>query len=769
MGIQTLVKKTLKYITQPLDIDVDDFTLTSIEMVNKLINLVAIVKVNNRFPNSSVQGWLNKIVDVRTFNTIAPSVAPAEGDKYYNPISKLIFTFTAGAWDAGVAPSTNVVYYNIEDDGLAYKWNGTTMVSTTGSLSSYVPVSRTLSINGITLDLSANRSWTIQSTLTPTAVKTANYTAAVGELVLADVATTSSFTVTLPTAPADKSMIQINLVANLSGRQLSVACGGSDKFNTVTGPTSLYMQNSVEVVMLQYNASTSVWLVTAMASPSNFATNFPGIDSTTPITAANISINYSTSVLTVTPPLGYFNIFVDGTGVIKKYRKTTVNFPAFTDTSGWWYFYFDVTGTAITTQTSWTNFNVVVPVYRVLWRAGLGDSVREAEETHLNTIAADDHEWKHIYGTIHVSGYDISSNVTAGTPNTSGINTCIGLTSGTCEDDNLKCTVTSSTSDVTSKFTQDLGMAVAANLTVSNGGKFPVRYDIGSTPYILPATRFPFHWDSGANTPYYIDTSGSPQAVANNRYFVYYMYSFSDPRNGRSICLVSATTDFTTLLLAQNDSWLTIRNNYANLRDNEIRPLYKLIFQYKSAYNVAVKKTGLIEVDDIRTNPYANQPIGAGTSTTAAGISYTADGDITATDVQALGLELQNDLNRIRKRKPFVIATGVSVTVNQTVYLKSDGTIALANATTISTMPVLGAAETSGTAGQTINVIEGEYTATAHGYTIGTWLYQSAATAGGLVVAASAPSATDNIEQAVVFVVDANTLDCRPQMYNTIS
>ena len=768
MGIQTLVKKTLKYITQPLDIDVDDFTLTSMYMVNKLISLTCVKYVNGKIPSSSVQGWLNKIIDVRTFSISAPSIAE-EGDKYYNPSSKLLFTFTSGAWDLGGTPLSNVVYYNIEDDGLSYKWNGSTMICTTGSLSGYVPVSRTISINGTTLDLSANRSWTIQNTLIPTSVKTANYTASVNDLVLTDIATTGSFTVTLPSAPADKSRIQVNLIANMSGRQLTVACGGTDKFNTTTGDTVLYMQNSVEVVQLQYIASSGVWLVQEVAECANFATNFPGIDSTTPITAANISINYSTRVLTVTPTLGYFNIYIDGTGVIKKYRKTTVNFPAFTDTSGWWYFYFDVTGTAITTQTPWTDFNVVASVYRVLWRAGLGDSVRESEETHLNTIAGDDHEWKHIYGAIHVSGYDIASNVTAGTPNASGINTCIGLTSGTCEDDNLKCTVISSTSDVTSKFTQDLGMTVASNLTTSNGGKFPIRYDIGSIPYILPATRFPFHWDSGANTPYYIDTSGSFQAVTNNRYFVYYVYSFSDPRNGRSICLVSATTDFTTLLLAQNDSWLTIRNNYANLRDNEIRPLYKLIFQYKSAYNVAIKKTGLIEVDDIRTNPYANQPVGAGSNTTAAGISYTPTGDITATDVQALGIELQTDLNRIRKRRPFVIATAVSVTAGQTVYLKSDGTIALANATTISTMPVLGVAESSGTAGQTINVIEGEYTSTAHGFTIGTWLCQSAATAGGLVAQTSPPSATDNIEQAVCWVVDANTLDCNPQMYNTIA
>ena len=42
------------------------------------------------------------------------------------------------------------------------------------------------------------------------------------------------------------------------------------------------------------------------------ATNNPGISAETPITAQNISINYTTRVLTITPPLGYFDFFIDG-------------------------------------------------------------------------------------------------------------------------------------------------------------------------------------------------------------------------------------------------------------------------------------------------------------------------------------------------------------------------------------------------------------------------------------------------------------------------
>lgn len=99
--------------------------------------------------------------------------------------------------------------------------------------------------------------------LTPTAVKTANYTAAVGDMVLADTNTTGAFTVTLPSAPADKSLVAVKHVLQGSTggypNILTIARGGSDTFNKASGPTSITMPLVNSLVILQYQSSTGVW------------------------------------------------------------------------------------------------------------------------------------------------------------------------------------------------------------------------------------------------------------------------------------------------------------------------------------------------------------------------------------------------------------------------------------------------------------------------------------------------------------------------------
>ena len=52
------------------------------------------------------------------------------------------------------------------------------------------------------------------------------------------------------------------------------------------------------------------------------AANNPGISVETPISVQDISIDYTTRVLTIIPPLGYFDFFTDGEGIITKHTKT---------------------------------------------------------------------------------------------------------------------------------------------------------------------------------------------------------------------------------------------------------------------------------------------------------------------------------------------------------------------------------------------------------------------------------------------------------------
>lgn len=99
-----------------------------------------------------------------------------------------------------------------------------------------------------------------QPALAPTAVKTSSYTAAVGELVPVDLAS-ANVTVTLPSAPADKTQVAVKVVTPGSSKSLTVATGGSDVFNKTAGPTTLSFSLINQGAILQYRATGAIWYV----------------------------------------------------------------------------------------------------------------------------------------------------------------------------------------------------------------------------------------------------------------------------------------------------------------------------------------------------------------------------------------------------------------------------------------------------------------------------------------------------------------------------
>jgi hypothetical protein len=96
--------------------------------------------------------------------------------------------------------------------------------------------------------------------LTPTVVKTSAYTASPGDFIPVDTSS-SSVVITLPTAPADKSRVEIKMINTSGGNIVTFNAGGSDVFNkaggTATGTLSLLNQ----AIMLQYSATPGLWYV----------------------------------------------------------------------------------------------------------------------------------------------------------------------------------------------------------------------------------------------------------------------------------------------------------------------------------------------------------------------------------------------------------------------------------------------------------------------------------------------------------------------------
>lgn len=103
--------------------------------------------------------------------------------------------------------------------------------------------------------------------LAPTAVKTSAYTATAGDFVPCDVSA-GGFTVTLPTAPADKTQVEVKIVKQATAANtLTLATGGTDVFNVTGGATALALTALFEANTLQYKASTGIWYVLSTDTP----------------------------------------------------------------------------------------------------------------------------------------------------------------------------------------------------------------------------------------------------------------------------------------------------------------------------------------------------------------------------------------------------------------------------------------------------------------------------------------------------------------------
>jgi hypothetical protein len=96
---------------------------------------------------------------------------------------------------------------------------------------------------------------------TVTAVKTANYNAAVNQIIPCDISAVGSFTVTLPTTPTDGSTVSVKIVTFAVGKILTVAAGGAAVFNKVGGSATATMSVLNQQLDFTYKATGDYWIV----------------------------------------------------------------------------------------------------------------------------------------------------------------------------------------------------------------------------------------------------------------------------------------------------------------------------------------------------------------------------------------------------------------------------------------------------------------------------------------------------------------------------
>jgi hypothetical protein len=112
-------------------------------------------------------------------------------------------------------------------------------------------------VTGLVADLAAKVAAGTM-TFARTAVKTAPYTAAAGELVPVDT-TGGPVTITLPNAPANKSVVAVKHIIQGGTNAVTVACAGTDVFNKAGGATSGTLSLLAQAFVLEYDAATAIW------------------------------------------------------------------------------------------------------------------------------------------------------------------------------------------------------------------------------------------------------------------------------------------------------------------------------------------------------------------------------------------------------------------------------------------------------------------------------------------------------------------------------
>lgn len=351
--------------------------------------------------------------------------------------------------------------------------------------------------------------------------------------------------------------------------------------------------------------------------------------------------------------------YTDGNGVAVRRVKTSPVVFTFTNTTGIWYFYFDSSGNPIATQTSPTDSSTIARVYRIYWNSTLAIAdkrVIESLEVYKNDATWIDRDWKDTQGAQYSSGFTLTSNVLAsGTPAIDGSNAVINLTSGTILDSNLAYTLTNASTGTT-KFTQNLG----SGLLPATSGKFiTITNNASLVLDKIPATDFPFLWNATSNTPEYLTQLGVRTGVTANNFFVYYLYAIQDPRRGETIKIKSAEIDFANSSLAEAHSWTQLQTLFPTLRDSKIRVLYKLTFEYKTAFDIGTKKSALRKIEDLRKQRTTSTATVGGVIP-ASTVSFTAAGNISSTNVQ-LALE-ELDIEKAPLASPALTGTPTAPT-----------------------------------------------------------------------------------------------------------
>ncbi|MDD2731389.1 MAG: hypothetical protein PHW33_04690, partial [Candidatus Portnoybacteria bacterium] len=297
-----------------------------------------------------------------------------------------------------------------------------------------------------------------------------------------------------------------------------------------------------------------------------------------------------------------------------KYTKSATSTVTIPNTEGVWYFYFNgSTLTASQTEPAYNDYPMISNGY---WSVAMQKLIGLAEERHGISMDPATHDYlHHTIGTRYSSGLTLTGT-TGGTGNSNG-DAQVALSNGVIFDEDLEHDITNA--------------AVPVNLfeqVLSPTSSIPVYFRKGSSADNWEkknATYYPVYDNSGTRISYnqLVGNTWSTTTIPNTDFVAMWIFATNDVREP-VIAVLGQREDGTLANAQANNTYATLA--FGNLPFQEMKILYRLIFQSATAYNNSVKAR-LRDIQDLRS--VSNLPAGTYVATSHGSLTGLLNDDHT--------------------------------------------------------------------------------------------------------------------------------------------
>lgn len=293
-----------------------------------------------------------------------------------------------------------------------------------------------------------------------------------------------------------------------------------------------------------------------------------------------VTYNNTAKTMSIAPINGSFVYYIAG----KIFTVSSIQTASITNNEGWWYFYFNSSGTFVSTQTEWDIRDNIAPAIRAYWDVAHQMFLRISEERHGLRMDADSHQEHHAtegpqLDIRYPPGLQIINYIETGD---GSLNTHAqyGVSDGWIYDEDLPANIRHAASPV-NLFEQRLTAPCY----------LPVFYLLGSgvpTWHKKDATVYPFYENIGT-LPYYNQNNAgtwSTTTVTNGYYFAtWHCYSLdlSEP-----VWVILGQRQDTNLIDAVNNNTIANLTRPRQFTD-EVVIFKKVIWEASTSYTNAPK------------------------------------------------------------------------------------------------------------------------------------------------------------------------------------